>query len=209
MQDKPLPAEKMSSWILALITYLVLGPFAALATFIPNYSIVFLVISIMLASIGAVGMILVGRKHRRIGQILFSNAFFLLFLTLGARVWLVIVGNIYQWAAWMLLLLAAYFLAWYLPSLNPNLSSLLWREQYTPETPLGKKLLKLSAVLLPIAGSGGALIGMYSSGDGSNNFSLLFIGTAACLVSIGWAQVTSHQFWREDRRREQRSSETG
>jgi hypothetical protein len=207
MQDKPLPAEKMSLWVLAFITYLVLGPFAALATFIPNYSSIFLILSILLTTIGAIGAILVGRKRRRLGQLLFANAFFLLFLMLGARAWLKIVGNVSLWAVWMVLILIAYCLAWALPSLNPKISGLLWKEQYSPETKIGKLLLKISAVILPIAGTGGAFIGMYSSNDSNRNQAMLFIGIAACLVSIGLAQLTSHQFWREDHLGEQHSLE--
>jgi uncharacterized membrane protein len=130
---------------------------------------------------------------------LFANAFFTLFLLLGARAWLKIVGDVLIWAAWMSLIIAAYTLAWALPSLNPKLSKLLWREQYSPETRLGKLLLKISAVLLPIAGTGGAFLGMYSKNE---NQVMLFLGTAACLVSIGLAQLTAHQFWREDQLRQ-------
>jgi hypothetical protein len=196
MQNKPLPAEKMSPIVLAMITYLVLSPFVALSSLIPDFSPLFLILSLLLATLGAIGAVLVGRKRRRPGQFLFANAFFTLFLLLGARAWLMIVGDVLIWAAWMSLIIAAYTLAWALPSLNPKLSKLLWREQYSPETRLGKLLLKISAVLLPIAGTGGAFLGMYSKNE---NQVMLFLGTAACLVSIGLAQLTAHQFWREDR----------
>lgn len=207
MSDRPLPAEKMRSWKLALITYLAFGPFAALATLIPNYSLAALIIAISLSTIGAAGAVLVGRKRRRLGHIAFGNAYFLLFLTIGARAWYMIVGNNYLWALWTTLLVAAYILAWALPSLNPRLSALLWKEQYTPKTRVGKTVLSISAKILPIASTGGALFGMYATRAGHDNSVILFIAIASCLVSIGLAQIASHNFWREDRLREQRLAE--
>jgi hypothetical protein len=163
MNEKPLPAEKWSFWKLVLVTYFVLGPFATLATFYPDYSPAALILGIFLTTVGAAGAVLVGRKRRRLGHIAFGNAYFLLFLTIGARAWYMIVGNIYLWVIWMTIILAAYILVWALPSLNPKLSALLWKEQYSPETRLGRAVLSISAGVLPIASTGGALFGMYAS----------------------------------------------
>jgi hypothetical protein len=204
MQDKPLPTEHLSPPVLVFITYLVLAPYTVLASFIPDFSWTFLILSIFLDTVGAVGTILVGRKLKRLGQLLFSNAFFLLFLLLGSRAWLKIVSNIYVWEIWMAVVMLAYLLAWALPRINPKITAKLWKEQYSPETKSGRALLKIFAVFLPIAGAGGAFIGIYSQNE---NPGLLFIGIAACLVSIGLAQVTSYQFWREDQLQDTRAQE--
>ena len=141
------------------------------------------------------------------GQILFGNAIFLIMLVIAARAWLLIVGNVALWALWMTLLLGAYLLAWALPSLNPKLSALLWREQYNPETNVGKAVLGISAKFLPIASTSGVLFGMYTTGDGHDNLVLLFVGIAFSLLSIGLAQVGSHNFWQEDQKRKQQEEQ--
>ena len=116
-------------------------------------------------------------------------------------------GNVVLWALWMTLLLIAYILAWVLPTLNPKLSAALWREQYTPETRSGRFFINMSAKILPIARASGALIGTYATRSGHDNLIALIIGILGSMVSIGFAQVFLHQFWREDRMREQHQSE--
>ena len=207
MSEKPLPIEKWSLWKLILVPFVIFGIWAAIPVFYPFYTPLSLIIGIFLTTLGVAGAVLVGRGRRRWGHIAFGNALFLIMLTTSARAWLIIVGNVVIWALWMTLLLAAYVLAWALPSLNPKLSALLWKEQYTPETKVGKTVLSISAKFLPIASTGGALFGMYASRSGHNNLVALFIGIAFSMVSIGLAQVASHNFWREDRLKEQKEAE--
>ncbi len=207
MSDKPLPIEKWSLWKVILMPFGFFGIWAAFPIFYPYYSPAALIIGVFLVVVGVVGAVLISRRRRRLGQIAFSNAFLLIMFTTAARAWLVVIGKVWLWALWMILLLPLYFLAWVLPTLNSKLSAFLWKEQYTPETRPGKVILNISARILPIAGSGGALIGMYGSRSGYDDFGALFLGFAFSLVSIGLAQVTSHSFWREDRRRERKEME--
>lgn len=208
MSEKPLPIEKWSLWKLILFPLVIIGIWAALPIFYPYYSPGVLIIGILLTTLGIVGIVMVGRGRRRWGHIAFYNAFFLLLFTFGARAWLLIIGKVWLWLLWMTILFAFYILAWALPTLNPKISALLWREQYTPETRFGKAILSISAKIIPIAGSGGALIMMYGSRSGYNDLPALLIGIIGSIVSIGFAQVAAHQFWREDRLREQQTVES-
>ena len=167
--------------------------------FIPYFSIPSLIIGITLIISGIAGGILVRSGTRRPGQILFSNALFLSMLITAIRSWFVVIGSFQVWLLWASILLILYVLAWTLPILNSRLSDFMFREQYNPQTQPGKNILNLSTRFLPVAGSIGALIGMYVSRSGGENISLLLLGFAFSLASIGLAQVTSHQFWREDR----------
>jgi len=207
MTDKPLPVEKWHLWKLILVSAVFFGIWTALVAFYPNYSPVALIIGGVLTIVGTAGAVLVGQGRRRLGQIAAVNAWLLLMFTLGARGWFVIVGNVVLWALWMTLLLITYVLAWVLPTLKPKLSAFLWREQYAPETRYGQAVLSISARVLPIAAAGGALIGMYGTRSDHYNLVPLFIGIAFSMISIGFAQVVSHQFWREDRMREQHQAE--
>jgi MFS family permease len=209
MTEKPLPVEKWRLWKLILVSAVFFGIWTSLPTLYPNYSPAALIIGIFLTIVGTAGAVLVGRGRRRLGQIAVANALFLLILTLGARAWLLLVGNVWTWAIWITFLLAAYILAWALPALNPKFSAFLWKEQYTPETRFGQAVLSISARVLPIAAAGGALIGMYGTRSGHNNLIALLIGIGFTMVSIGMSQVTSHQFWREDHMREQHQAEVG
>ncbi len=162
---------------------------------------------LLLTIAGVAGFILVSRGQRRMGQIILYHAFFLIMFVTAARAWLVIIGNVAIWALWMTLLLVVYFLAWMLPSLDSKLSALLWREQYNPDTKVGKAVLRISAKFLPSASASGALFGMYATRDGQDNLVALFLGIGFSLLSIGLSQVASHTFWREDQMREQRAGE--
>ena len=209
VKDKPLPVENWRLWKLILLPAVFFGIWLLLPTFYPSYSLPALIVCIFLMIVGIVGFVMVGRGRRRLGQIAVVNAWFLLMFTMGARGWFVIVGNVVLWALWTTLLLTAYILAWVLPTLNPKLSALLWREQYTPETRSGRFFLSTSVKILPIAGASGALIGMYATRSGHDNLVAFIIGILGSMVSIGFAQVVSHQFWREDRMREQHQIEVG
>ena len=207
MKNKPLPVESWSLWKVVLFPFVVYGIWASLMIFYPNYSPMFFFIGLLLTIAGVAGFILARRGQRRTGQIFFAHSFFLILFFTGARAWLVIIGNVALWVLWMTLLLGIYILAWALPSLDPKLSALLWREQYTPETKVGKAVLRFSAKFLPIAGASGALFGMYATREGYDNLAFLFVGIAFSLLSIGLSQVASHTFWKKDQMAEQRSGE--
>jgi len=207
MKNKPLPVESWSLWKVVLFPFVVFGIWASLMILYPNYSPLSFLIGVLLMITGVAGFILARRGQRRKGQIFFAHSFFLILFVTAARAWLVIIGNVVLWALWMTLLLGIYLLAWALPSLDPKLSALLWREQYSPETKVGKAVLRFSAKFFPIAGASGALFGMYATRDGQDDLVALILGMIFSLLSIGLSQVTSHTFWKEDQMAEQRSGE--
>jgi hypothetical protein len=207
MKNKPLPVESWSLWKVVLFPFVLFGIWASLMIFYPNYSPLSFFIGLILTIAGVAGFILASRGQRRKGQIFFTQAFFLILFVTAARAWLMIIGNVALWALWMTLLMGIYLLAWALPSLDPKLSALLWREQYSPETKVGKAVLRFSAKFLPIAGASGALFGMYATRDGQDNLVALFLGIGFSLLSIGLSQVASHTFWKEDQMVERRSGE--
>jgi hypothetical protein len=209
MSDKTLPVEHWGWPKLIFFPSLLFGAWSALAVFTPHYSPGALVIGIILTLFGVTGAILVSKRYRRAGQLAFSNAFLLIFLTISGRSWRVVIGNDLIWGIWMSILLVIYILAWFLPSLNPDLSAFLWREQYTPETSVGKAFLNISARFLPISGAVGALFGMYATRAGQDQFGMLFMGVAFALLSIALAQLGAHQFWMEDHLPEDTAGEEG
>jgi len=205
MKNKPLPVESWSLWKVVLFPFVVFGIWASLSIFIPYFTPLAFFIGLLLTIAGVAGFILASRGQRRKGQIFFTQAFFLILFVTAARAWLVIIGNVALWVLWMTLLLGIYILAWALPSLDPKLSAFLWREQYAPETKVGKAVLRVSAKFFPIAGASGALFGMYATRDGQDDLVALIMGMIFSLLSIGLSQVASHTFWKEDQRVEQRS----
>jgi hypothetical protein len=203
MSERKIPAENMSLWKLVILTYAVLAPWVVIATLIPRYSQFVLILGISLSTIGAIGAALVKKRHTRKGHIALGNGLFLLFLIIGARGWYSVLGRVDIWLIWMAVLFSMYIFAWTLPRYSPELSEFLFREQYTPETRLGKIILNASAKFLPIAGASGALLGMYGSRDGNDSFGMIFMGIAGTLLSIAFAQLTAHQFWMEDQQKAQ------
>ncbi len=198
MSGKTLPVENWG-WIkLIFFPSLLFGAWSALAVFTPHYSLPALIIGVILSLEGVTGFVLVSKGCRRAGHLAFSNALFLIFLTISGRSWRVVIGNDLLWGIWMIVLMGMYILAWFLPSLNLDLSAFLWREQYTPETRIGKAFLNISARFLPISGAAGALFGMYATRSGHDYLGMLFMGVVFALLSIALAQLSAHQFWRED-----------
>jgi len=208
MINKSLPIDKWSYFKVVLIMASFFGLWALFPIFIPHFSLVSLILGISLFVAGVWGAVLVRRGKRRLGQIAVSNAIYLTMFITAARAWNVVIGSFWPWLFWISILFLFYLLAWTLPKINSRLSTFFFKEQYNPQTQLGKVIYDLSARFLPVAGSIGALIGMYGSRSGIANITLLLLGIAFSLSSIGFAQITSHQFWRNDQQRIQESSET-
>jgi hypothetical protein len=203
MDEKQLPVESWGLLKLIFIPLAFFGIWMLIITFLPYYSPIVLPVGLILTMIGVFGAIMIGRGHRRIGQIALGNVLLLFMLTLSAKAWFVILGKFIPWAVWTIVILLVYILAWMLPRYNSKLSDLLVREQYTPETRIGKIILNASAKFLPIAGASGALFGMYASRDGKDHPAMLFVAITFSLVSIAFAQLTAHQFWMEDQQKAQ------
>jgi hypothetical protein len=83
-----------------------------------------------------------------------------------------------------------------LPGISYTLSSVLWREQTTPETASGRKIVKL-ALSLGLGGAGalGASAGMSLSRAGQIGIAYLLIAVLSTGLSFFVAQSISHQIW--------------
>lgn len=208
MNNKNLPIDEWSYFKVFLLYFLLFGVWVLFPIFIPRFSQISLIIGIVLVVAGVWGSLLVRRGKRRLGQILVSNAFYLAMFITAARVWYVVIESFWPSFLWISILFVLYVLAWTLPTINSRLSAFIFNEQYNPQTQSGKAILDFSVKILPIAGSLGALIGMYGSRSGIPNLSLLILGIAFSFASIALAQLTSHQWWRNDQQRIQVSSET-
>ncbi|MGH2621927.1 MAG: hypothetical protein ACRDHG_15350 [Anaerolineales bacterium] len=116
------------------------------------------------------------------------------FLAIAARCWTLVIGI--SWV-WLVPILSAYLLAWALPALNPRLSAILWREQWTPQTRVGRALLGLALAIGPSAGVLGASFGMFGNRFGETSIVVAVMAALSSSVAIGFAFAISYQLWPE------------
>jgi len=113
-------------------------------------------------------------------------------LATAARAWILLIGV--TWI-WMVPILSAYLLAWAMPVLNPRASAILWREQMTPQTRVGRIVLGLALAIGPSAGVIGASVGMFGSRFVETNSVILVMAALSSAVAIGFAFAISYQLW--------------
>lgn len=183
-------------WKILLISLFTYGVLATLLTFVPEYSLIFMILGIALAITATVSAILQRVNGYEWIKIITTQASLLIFFLLGVRLWLFYAPSLWLW---LFLFVAAYIFAWYIPYLSPRISKILWREQINPETSAGKSILRAGLILLPIAGSGGAFIAMYASRYGFVGETSRIMGPIIMMATIAWAQVVSHQLMKERR----------
>jgi hypothetical protein len=169
------------------------GVFAALLTFLPEYSFPYLVVGGVLAIVASISSVLQRTNKFKRAKVITVHSGLLLIFLLGARQWLFYLPN--AWV-WLLPMIISYSLAWAIPYLNPKISQILAREQLTPRTSLGKSIERLSWAVLPIVG-GGAFLGMFLSRTGEIRTASMLLGPIFMVSSIGFAQVASHQLKEE------------
>jgi hypothetical protein len=115
-----------------------------------------------------------------------------LFLSFVLRVWAEIA--LAEWI-WLLIIIGFYLLAWIMPSIQPSISTVLWREQTAPRTRMGRASMRVLLAIAPIAGVLGASFGMYGSRSGELALVLIVIAGLFSIVAIGIAFATSYQLW--------------
>jgi hypothetical protein len=103
---------------------------------------------------------------------------------------------------WLLVFLAMYVLAWLLPYSKHALSTILLREQMTPQTKLGKGCVSIAIGGLPTIGSIAALTGLYASRSGDEDFVYLIISIVSIAAALAGSQAFSHQIWEQTRKTE-------
>lgn len=181
-------------WKVLPISLFSFGILAGLLGFLPFFSVEYLTLGMILAVITTISAILQRTERYKRSKYITIHAGILILFLIGARQWFFYMKN--AWI-WITPLIIAYGLAWIIPYLNPKLSLWLWREQFTPKTSIGKAISKISWVVLPIAGAGGAFLGMFLSRTGEIRTASMLLGPIFMVSSIGFAQVASHQLKEE------------
>ena len=176
------------------------GVLAGLLALLPDYSPLFLSIGVVLGLVATLSALLQRMDGYEWFKFITIQAGLLFFFLIGARLLLFYMEN--TWI-WVLPFVVAYLFAWLLPYLYPGVSELLFQEQMTPKTGAGKAFMRVAWAFLPIAGAGGAFIGMYINRAGEMKNASAFLGPLFMLVAIGWAQSASHQLRDELNNRKQ------
>jgi len=124
-----------------------------------------------------------------------SAMFSLLFLAMSLTSWFAVLRGVWLWVV-VIAIVAAYLLAWALPAVSIPLSTLLWREQSSPQTPAGRAVLKW-ALFVGLGGAGviGASVGTSLVRTGQANVAYLFVALGGAAVAVFSAQGVSHQLW--------------
>jgi len=171
---------------------LALGSIATLLTLYPYYTPLALTIGVSLTIAGTFAAICSHRSYDYWARAAYGNSWLLLFLGTAIRAWTDVIPVLWFW---FVLLMTLYLVAWAFPVLHPKLSALLFREQFAPETRLGRGCMAWALALLPVIGGLGATFGMYGSRNGLDNIVSLVMAILGSIISIGLSQVFSHQLW--------------
>jgi len=119
----------------------------------------------------------------------------LVLLAIGTLFWPMLLSGVWLWVI-PLLFLALLLLAWVLPVISSSLSALLWREQMSPRTWLGKGAMKWSLVLgLGGAGVLGSIAGTSLVRAGKAPLAYLLMALGTSILSVLIAQGFAHQLW--------------
>jgi hypothetical protein len=150
-------------------------------------------------------MLLAARTRFLWGREIYFNAWLLLLYTSGLRMvdWVTPIS-----IGWILLLLALYALAWFLPYIDSKISAVILREQMTPQSKAGKIYLQVvRRVIVPLSGAG-VLLGLYSSRRGKDDFVTFSIGILTILGMLVGAQAISHRIWEQRQAMKNSTEET-
>jgi len=167
-----------------------LGVFGLIIAFMPPYSPLTISIGIGSIIVGT-GVAIWNWKYYHWPS-RFASSFFwsLQVLTIGIRAWLEVYPRI-----WLTPIIICYFLAWILPGLAPAFSKLLWREQNSPQTRLGRIILGVIISMAPVAGAVGASIGMFTTRFSGISGTYLIMGPGFLILATSMAFAFSYQIW--------------
>lgn len=177
-------------WKIAGAGLIGFGTFGLIITFMPprtGFSHIFGITSIFFAvSIGIWNWKVYSWASRTTLSVLWS----IQFLTIGFRSW----TQVYP-TFWLYPMVGVYILAWILPAFYPSLARFLWREQTAPKTKIGRIILGLSLIMVPIAGVLGTSIGMFKARFEGIMGTYLIAGPLSFVAAIGMAFSFSYQLW--------------
>lgn len=166
------------------------GVFGLLLGLIPAFSLPFLLVGLLAATLATAAILLGSMTHSWIARMSAAAVFTLQLLALALRA-------LHQSVAPMFLvsIVVGYTVAWLIPPAWPSLSETLWREQTAPKTRIGRFVLAGFVALAPSLGALGAGMGMYGSRFGQTSTALLVVGVLFSVLAIGLAQAFCHQLW--------------
>jgi hypothetical protein len=121
----------------------------------------------------------------------------MVFLAVGIRAWTAILGGIWLWVV-VFMFASLFCLAWLLPAVSPAVSASMWNEVTTPQTPVGRGVMKWT-LRLGLGGAGvlGASLGMSLMRTGGAPLAYLIVALGMSILAVLLAQSFSHQIWPE------------
>ncbi len=159
---------------------LLILPFAWIPS---HFSLLLTYLSVLTGIVGPLCAVLAWQwkstKLRLVFQLTLPGLFYLTLL----RIWDRLMGL--SWV-FILLSLAGVVGVAILPYVNKRLSGILYREQMAPRTKIGQWILRLSLIVLPIAGAAGAALGLQGGKElMEDKFFLLFLAFLLYLPTLG------------------------
>ena len=188
------PAARWAWWQMLAASTIVAGSFGAMLGVLPPISAAAIRLGLIFSALVVIAAMWNWWTYSWWTRFAVQALVTIQFLAIASRGWILAMGI--TWI-WLVPVFSAYLLAWAMPVLNPRLSAILWREQMTPQTRVGRIVLGLALAIGPSAGVLGASLGMYGNRFGQAS-AVVAVGSAlASFVAIQLAFVISYQLWPE------------
>ena len=201
--ERPEVKSPIAAWPLwkvlgmGVVTYGILATLLLLATLISSRfpSIIMLVVAGLALLLGTLFTVWAWKDHTLVPRLGGTVVVTMFFLAMGIWFWGVFLDGVWLWGV-VALILILYTVAWTLPAISSAASSLLWREQATPQTRVGRRIFTWDLGLgLGGAGVVGASFGTSLSRTGNVALASLIVAVGMSAVAIFMAQGFSHQLW--------------
>jgi len=192
---KQIPRSHLKDWAWWKVAGLGLASFGGLTlalAVIPYPSTVVLAIGSSVALIGIGAFLSYWQNSNWWARLVYVNVLLLLMYGISIRAWLGIIPPTWLW---LVPLAGAYLIAWSLPMVNSSISSILVREQTTPETRLGRGCLTLALLIAPVAAGLGGTFGIYGTRYGYGDTVLLVVAVGLGIVTLVLAHYWAHGHW--------------
>lgn len=185
LNQDPVTGSIKQSWGMVVVgAFGFFGILMFMAIFLPNYSGFYVSVVMPIGFVGIVSFFWINAKPNLWAKLLGFVSISGLFMVIAIRAFSYILPEISS--AITILIVISTVLAHLLPVLSLVATSFIRRElSFTPQTQVGKILLKISLALLPVGGFLGAGIGLFTHGKNQNiNYILLLLGPICWLLAI-------------------------
>ncbi len=186
-----IPIKNMPLWQVILMPLIAVGIFSLLVIYYPpGPSPISTWVGVLLPILGTIGAIITARTEFVWGRPLFLHAFLLNWYAFGLRA----IHFAYPMTlGWVLVLLVPYILAWSMPFIHPVFKKYFHRGEPVLQKKNGLEFTDIVLRLLaPISGAG-AVLGLYASDFGMENFASAIVGFVMIILVIVMAQSFSYQ----------------